>query len=351
MPLYHWRSHPASTAGNPESKLYAYENGRRAVQAHYDRLGLKAKAYMTKYYGRYRSIFEVQGEPLVSIIIPNKDHKEDLKRAIDSIFDKTTYKNYEIIVVENGSTQDDILEYYDEIQNSHENVKVVKFTEPFNYSRVNNFGVANSKGEYLLFLNNDVEVIEPDWMKEMLGYCERKDVGVVGARLLYPDDTVQHVGVIIGLGGAAGHMFYGAPAEAFTYAGRGNSTQDLSAVTAACMMTKREVYEKAGGFDERFVVAFNDADYCLKVRDLGLLVVLNIYAELYHYESISRGSDKAKDDKERHDRFLKEADAFRAKWPVYFEKGDPYYNQNLDLTRSDFALKWQYPMTEDHEQE
>ena len=351
MPLYHWRSHPASTAGNPESKLYAYENGRRAVQAHYDRLGLKAKAYMTKYYGRYRSIFEVQGEPLVSIIIPNKDHKEDLKRAIDSIFDKTTYKNYEIIVVENGSTQDDILEYYDEIQNSHENVKVVKFTEPFNYSRVNNFGVANSKGEYLLFLNNDVEVIEPDWMKEMLGYCERKDVGVVGARLLYPDDTVQHVGVIIGLGGAAGHMFYGAPAEAFTYAGRGNSTQDLSAVTAACMMTKREVYEKAGGFDERFVVAFNDADYCLKVRDLGLLVVLNIYAELYHYESVSRGSDKAKDDKERHDRFLKEADAFRAKWPVYFEKGDPYYNPNLDLTRSDFALKWQYPMTEDHEQE
>ena len=348
--LYHWRTIEGSTAGNPESKLYAYENGRKAIQAHYDRLHLPAEASMTEYWGRYRSIFRVQGEPLVSIIIPNKDHAADLKRCISSVEKLTEYKNYEILVVENGSTDPEILNYYAELREKHENVRILEWTKPFNYAAINNFAAKEANGEFLLFLNNDIEVIQGDWLTEMLGYCQRDDVGAVGAKLDYPDGTIQHVGIILGMGGAAGHMFYGWGTKDFTYSGRGNSTQDLSAVTAACMITKKKLFEEAGGFDESFTIAFNDVDYCLKLREMGYLVVINVYAELIHYESATRGSDKKKEDEARHARFLAEADHMRSKWKKWYDAGDPAFNPNLELSRPDFAWKGQFEV-ENHEEE
>ncbi len=347
--LYHWRASAASTAANPESKLYAYEHGRDAVQAHYDRLGLPATCEMTEYWGRYRTRFAVQGEPLVSVIIPNRNHAADLRRTMDSLLEKTAYRNYEVLIAENGSDDPETLALY-EVYEKLPNVRILNWDKPFNFSAVNNYAAGEAKGEYLLFLNNDVEVIEGEWMEEMLGYCQRPDTGAVGAKLSYPDGTIQHVGIILGMGGAAGHMFYGWGDTAFTYSGRGNSTQDLCAVTAACMMTKKEVFEKAGGFDEGYTIAFNDVDYCLKVREMGLYVVMNVYAHLIHYESASRGSDKRRDDKERHARFLAEADRLRERWKEYYVNGDPYFNPNLDPTRPDFAWIGQF-RAEDHEKE
>ena len=337
--LYHWRSHPNSTAGNPASKMYAYENGKKAVAAHYERVGIEADVTMTPYWGRYRSVLKVKGTPLVSIIIPNKDHVTDLDRCLTSIYEKSTYKNFEIIIMENNSVEKETFVYYEQIQQKYSDLKVYEWKDIFNYAAINNEAVRHARGEYLLFLNNDVEVITENWIEEMLGYCQREDVGIVGAKLYYPDDTVQHAGVILGLGAAkaAGHVFYGVPRKAFTYRGQTNSTQDLSAVTAACMMVKKSVHNQINGFSEELQVAFNDVDYCLKVRKLGKLVVFQAFVELYHYESQSRGLE---DTEEKKLRFEKEASCFRKRWAKLLEKGDPYYNPNLTLKDSDCSLRW-----------
>ena len=247
--LYHWRNHPASTAGNPESKMYAYEAGRNAVQAYYDRIGMKAEVSMTEQWGRYRTKLFVEGDPLVTIIIPNKDHKKELKTCVDSLFEKTSYQNFEILIIENNSTEKEIFAYYKELEAAHENVRVLTSEKEFNYSAINNFGAEHARGEYLLLLNNDIEVKTENWMEEMLSYCQREDVGIVGAKLLFPNEKIQHAGVILGMGpsGTAGHLFYNFPGDQFAYAGRSQTTQDLSAVTAACMMVKKELYQKAGG--------------------------------------------------------------------------------------------------------
>ncbi len=334
--LYHWRAHPASTAGNPSSKMYAYKAGQEAVRAHYQRLGIEAEVTMTEHFGRYRTTFPVKGEPKISILIPTMDHQSDLKRALDSIYEKSTYKNFEILILENNSEKDETFAYYKELQDSHENLKVLKWEKEFNYAAINNFGASHADGEYLLFLNNDIEIITPDWMEEMLGYCQREDVGVCGAKLLYPNNRIQHAGVVIGLGGPAGHVLCGAKNGVLTYAGKSNSTQDLSAVTAACMMTPRDVFEKVGGFGEEFQVAYNDVDYCLKVRKLELLVVYNAFVEAYHYESLSRG---AEDTPEKKKRLKKESNLFSAKWPEILRNGDPYYNVNLTLDSGDCRLR------------
>lgn len=338
--LYHWRSHPNSTAGNPASKMYAYENGRKAVEAHYERMHLKAEVTMTPYWGRYRTRLLVEGAPLVSIIIPNKDHIDDLDRCLRSVYEKSTYQNFEVIVVENNSTEKETFAYYVQAEQARKNLKVLYWKKHFNYAAINNFGVKHARGEYLLFLNNDVEVITPGWIEEMLGYCQRSDVGAVGAKLYYPNDTVQHAGVVIGMGadGAAGHVFYGVGRNLFTYGGRANSTQDISAVTAACMMVKKSVHDEIRGFDEKFEVAFNDVDYCLRVRETGLLVVFHAFAELYHHESRSRGME---DTEEKKQRFEREAQLFRERWKGLLEQGDPYYNPNLTLKHSDCSLKWE----------
>lgn len=336
--LYHWRNHPASTAGNPESKMYAYEAGRNAVQAHYDRIGIKAEVSMTEQWGRYRTKLFVEGEPLVTIIIPNKDHKKELKTCVDSLFEKTSYQNFEILIIENNSTGKDIFAYYKELEAAHENVRVLTWEKEFNYSAINNFGAEHARGEYLLLLNNDIEVKTENWMEEMLSYCQREDVGIVGAKLLFPNEKIQHAGVILGMGpsGTAGHLFYNFPGDQFVYAGRSQTTQDLSAVTAACMMVKKELYQKVGGMDEAFQVAFNDIDFCLRVRETGKLVVFQAYAELYHHESLTRGYETSQKNKKR---FKEEIKLFKTRWKDLLEAGDPYYNPNLTLRRSDCTLR------------
>lgn len=334
--LYHWRSHINSTASNPESKMYAFEAGKRAIAAHFDRVGMKAEVEHGVAYGIYHVKLELERPMKVSILIPNKDHIEDLRKCIESIINKTNYKHYEIIVIENNSTESETFEFYKKLEAEYKNVKVVYWDKEFNYSLINNFGVQYATGEYLLFLNNDTEVINPTWLEEMLGYCQREDVGIVGARLLYPDDTVQHAGVIIGFGGIAGHAFIGQRKDELGYFGRSMCIQDYSAVTAACMMTKKSVFEDVGGFSEELKVAFNDIDYCMKVRATNKLVVYNPYVELYHYESKSRGLE---DTPEKIQRFNGEMDIFRKRWDRELKAGDPYYNPNLSLNRSDFAFK------------
>ena len=335
--LYHWRNHPASTAGNPESKMYAYEAGRAAVQAHYERLNMDAEVTMTEQWGRYRTKLSVQGEPLISIMIPNKDHKKELKQCVDSILERSSYKNFEILIIENNSTEKETFAYYQELENAHDNIRILKWEKKFNYSAINNFGAMHAKGEYLLLLNNDIEVKTEDWMEEMLSYCQREDIGVVGAKLLFPNEKIQHAGVIIGMGPSktAGHLFYNFPGDQFVYAGRTQTTQDLSAVTAACMMVRKEIYQMVGGMDETFEVAFNDIDFCLKVRQAGKLVVYQAYAELYHHESLTRGYETSRQNRKR---FQEEVKLFKNRWKEILREGDPYYNPNLSLNRSDCSL-------------
>ena len=286
-------------------------------------------------FGFYRVKYPVQGEPLVSIIIPNREEKETLKECVESIFSKTSYKNYEIIIVENNSSSDEIFNYYRQLSGDPK-VHLIRWKKEFNYSAINNFGVRNAKGDYLLFLNNDVKIIDPDWLTEMLGVCQRKEVGAVGAKLIYPDNTIQHAGCVVGMGGIAGNMFVNMPAERTGYLHKASILQDMSCVTAACMMMKKSVFLEAGGFTEELAVAFNDVDLCLKVRSHGHLIVYDPYVKLYHYESKSRGTEDS-DEKVR--RFQTEIEYMRCHWLDILRNGDPYYNKNLSLTKWNYSLK------------
>lgn len=333
--LYHWRCHAQSTSENPESKLYAFENGCKAVKAHYDRIGIPAEVEQGPFYGMYRTHYLWKEQPLVSILIPNKDHVTDLKKCMDSIEEKSTYRNFEFIIVENNSTEEETFAYYKEIE-KRDNVRVLYYKEDFNYSRINNLGAKEANGEYVLLLNNDTEMIEPDSIKEMLDVCMRPDVGIVGAKLIFEDNTIQHAGVIIGFGGVAGHAFIGQDRDDNGYFSRIISVQDLSAVTAACLMVRRSVFDEVEGLNEEFKVAFNDIDFCLKVRKAGYLVVYNPYAQFYHYESKSRGQEDSAD---KVARFQQEIGLFGERWGELLEHGDPYYNPNLTLDKADFSLK------------
>ena len=351
--LYHWRTHPQSTAGNPASKNYAFEAGRRAVEAHYARVGIEATVENTPMLGRYRSRFAIQGEPLVSILIPNKDLVETLKRCLDSIKEKTTYPNYEILIIENNSEEPETEAYYRNLIQEYNGehvveytceqpfasdalVRVLRYSGSFNYAAIHNFAVPYVKGEYLVLLNNDTEVIAENWLEEMLGICQKPEVGAVGAKLYYPDGTIQHAGVVLGLCGVASHLFVGSQGDKDGYAGRLVSVQDFSAVTAACMMTKKAAWEQVGGMEEKLAVAYNDIDYCLKLRQAGYHIVFTPYAELTHYESKTRGLE---DTDEKRQRLQREADIFENKWKDVLEAGDPFYNRNLSVTRTDCALR------------
>lgn len=333
--LYHWRCHPQSTSENPESKLYAFTNGCKAVKAHYDRIGIPAEVERGPFYGMYHTKYQWKEEPLLSIIIPNKDHVEDLKKCIESVENRSVYRNLEFVIVENNSIEEETFAYYKELE-KRDNVTVLYYKGEFNYSRINNFGAAQAKGEYILLLNNDTEMIEPESIKEMLDVCMRPDVGIVGAKLLYEDNTIQHAGVIIGFGGIAGHAFIGQDKEDNGYFSRILCVQDLSAVTAACLMVRKSVYDEVKGLDEEYRVAFNDIDFCLKVRKAGYLVVYNPYAQFYHYESKSRGLEDSAD---KVARFQQEIALFGSHWEDILEHGDPYYNPNLTLDKADFSLK------------
>lgn len=338
--LYYWRSHKGSVASSIDAKTYAIDAAKGAVADHLTKLGYRnfeiesTRAFATI----FRIKYELTSRPLVSIIIPNKDHVDDLSRCVESIINLSTYDNYEIVIVENNSETAEIRTYYEEISR-HPRVQVVEYKGDFNYSKINNFGVQYAKGEYLLLLNNDTEVINPDWMEELLMYAMRKDVGVVGAKLYYPDKTIQHAGIVIGLGAhrTAGHTHYRIPEANVGYMGRLCYAQDVTAVTGACMMVSKALYEELGGLDESFTVALNDVDFCLRVREKGLLNIFTPFAELYHYESKSRGSDK-KD--ERALRYQQESDRFCVKWADALAKGDPYYNPNFSLDHSDFTVNW-----------
>ena len=332
--LYHWRVHKESTSDNPMSKMYAYDAGKKAIEEHLKRCDTSGEVSHTKDLGFYRVKYPVQGEPLVSILIPNKDQVDSLDKCLRSIEEKTDYHNYEIVIIENNSEKEETFRYYEKI--SSEKIRVIRWEKEFNYSAINNFGVRHAKGDYILFLNNDVEIINSDWMREMLSHCQRKEVGIVGARLYYPDDTIQHGGIIVGIGGVAGSVFVGLPKGYSGYMHKAALQLDLSAVTAACMMMKRRVFEEVGGFEEKLKVAFNDVDLCLKTREKGYLVVYNPYVELYHYESKTRGAEDAK---EKVRRFQTEIEYMRSHWIDILKKGDPMYNTNLSLTKWDYSLK------------
>lgn len=335
--LYHWRVHALSTAkSGGTAKPYAYEAGIKAVQAHIDRIGLKGEVVSGNTLGTYKVNYEIKGNPKVSIIIPNKDYASTLKVCLKSIKKLTTYENYEIIVVENNSEEQKTFDYYDEI-NGKDKIKVVKYPEKgFNYSKIINYGVANSDGEYIIQLNNDTELITPNWIEEMLGFAQREDVGAVGAELFYPDKSIQHAGIIIGIGGVAGHVFRNIPHGMHGYFSKDAMIQNMSAVTAACIMAPRKMYEAVGNMDEKFEVAFNDVDFCLKIREQGKLIVYNPYVQFIHYESKSRGFE---DTLEKQKRFKGEVERFQKKWKKILKDGDPYYNINLRLDNDQCAIK------------
>ncbi|MCI9395489.1 MAG: glycosyltransferase [Lachnospiraceae bacterium] len=337
--MYYWRSHAGSVASDISAKSYAIEAAKGAVAAHLTSQGFKnfeitsTKAFETIFQIKY----EILGNPKVSIVIPNKEHLEDLTRCITSILERSTYDNYEIIVVENNSVSEEIAAYYNKIQENPA-VRVITYKGEFNYSKINNLGVSKAEGEYVLLLNNDTSVITPDWIEELLMYAQRKDVGAVGAKLYYEDRTIQHAGVVLGLGAhrTAGHSHYRVDHRNLGYMGRLCYAQNVMAVTGACLMMRKALYEELGGLDEAFAVALNDVDLCVRAWKAGRVNVFTPFAELYHYESASRGTDLTGAGAERYE---KESALFRERWKELLEQGDPYYNPNFSLDRSDFALK------------
>ncbi len=337
--MYYWRSHAGSTASGIQAKTYAVDAAKGAVSEHLRKHGCEhfkitgTRAFETI----FKISYQIIGNPKISIVIANKDHEADLRRCLASIFEKSTYDNFEVIVVENNSQSPEIWKYYEELK-ANEKVKVVVYEGGFNYSAVNNFGVKAAEGDYILLLNNDTQVITVNWMEEMLMYAQRQDVGAVGAKLYYGDKTIQHAGVVLGLGAhrTAGHSHYKQHRENLGYMGRLCYAQNVSAVTGACLMVSKRLFEKAGGLDESFAVSLNDVDFCIRLREMGYLNVFTPFAELYHYESISRGLD---DQGEKAKRYEEESARFREKWKKVLEKGDPYYNPNFSLDRSDFSLK------------
>lgn len=332
--LYHWRMHAGSTAARTESKTYAFEAGRKALEDHLRRTGLHGTVQHGPVLGTYRVTYALTRRPLVSVIIPSKDHADLLARSVNSLA-RGSYEPYEVLVVENGSVNPATFAYYDELR-SQPNARVLTWDQPFNYAAVNNFAARQARGELLLFLNNDVDAINPDWLANLVRYAIQPGVGAVGAKLYYPDDTVQHAGVIVGMGGVAGHGHVNFPRDAGGYDHRLRYTQNLAAVTGACLMTPRAAFEQVGGFDEGYVLAFNDVDLCVKLLHAGLRIVWTPDAELYHYESKTRGPE---DTVEKQLRFRREYDLFHAKWGEFLKAGDPFFSRHFRLDRVDVALK------------
>lgn len=334
--LYFWRAHKNSVADDISAKPYTLDAARRALSEHLDRIGLVGEVEDSSIPSTYRIKYAITGSPKVSIVIPNMDYVDTLRACISSILEKTTYKNFEIVIVENNSKEAETFLYYDELRNDP-HIRIVTWNGKFNYSAINNFGIKEAAtGEYILLLNNDIEVITPDWIQEMLMFAQRSDVGAVGAMLYYPDDTIQHAGVILGIGGVAGHAHKNLLRGDYGYMSRATIAQNLSAVTAACMMVSRDVWNQVHGLDETYEVAFNDVDLCMRIREAGYLIVWTPYAELYHYESKSRGYE---DTPEKKRRFEGEVRHFQERWKKELAAGDPYYNPNLTLNREDFSVR------------
>ena len=336
--LYIWRGHAGSTAAGMEAKPYAVEAGVRAIDAQLARLGLPGKAMpVPGAPGAFQVRYELTGRPLVSVLIPNKDHTADLDRCLTSLYQNAGYDNFEVLVIENNSTDPATEAYYQALPGRFARCRVVRYQGPFNFSAINNFGAQFAKGEHLLLLNNDIEILSGDFLRELLSYSQRPDVGAVGAKLYYPDDTIQHAGVLMGINGSAGHSHKSYPRTAVGDLYRLVTTQNYMAVTGACLMTKASLYHAAGGLDEeQFAVAYNDVDYCLKLWGQGLLNVYTPRAEAYHYESKSRGLDTLSENAQRYER---EKANFYAKYKQYIDNYDPYYNPHFNNLFENFGLK------------
>ena len=322
--LYHWRKILGSAAASATAKPFAYEAGRQAIEDAVRRRGHEARVE-NMLPGLYAVRYKLTGTPLVSIIVPTRDRWSLLQQCLQSIEEKTRYPRYEIILLDNDSTEPDALKGLNAIADEW---RVYPYPGPFNFSALNNFGAAQARGDYFVFLNNDTQVVEPDWLTAMLEQAQRPEVGAVGARLHYPDGRIQHAGLVLGVGGVADHAFKGLPGDAFTYFAFANVVRNVSAVTAACMMVSRRAFEEVAGFDERLQVALNDVDLCLRLRQRGYLIVYTPFALLYHHESGTRGRLHPPKDEER----------VWTAWGDLIRKGDPYYNPNLTLSRTDWSL-------------
>ena len=335
--LYYWRVHGGSTSGGVEAKPYVAKAAKKAIADHLERTGQRGTVRDGLFPSTYKVDFEIEGEPLVSILIPSKDHAGDLDKCLRSIYEKTEWRNFEVIVIENNSTEAETFAYYEAITGGgrYPRCQVARYQGPFNFSAINNFGRTYAKGDYLLLLNNDVEVINGGWLTELLMQASRPGVAMCGAMLYYPDDTIQHAGIITGLGGYAGHSHKYKPRGGSGYMFRAATVQDLSAVTAACLLVRAEVYDKLEGLDEDFTVAFNDVDFCLRARRAGWRVVWTPYAQLYHHESKSRGIDER--DKAKKERFSGEQRRLTERFGRQALTRDPYYNPSLTLDREDFS--------------
>lgn len=335
--LYYWRVHAGSTSGGTEAKPYVAAAAKKALADHLARTGRTGTVEDGLFPSTYRVKWDIEGDPKVSILIPNKDHTDDLEKCLQSIWKKTTWDNYEIIVIENNSTDPATFAYYEKAKQRYDGLKVVTYPEKgFNFSGINNFGRKAAAGDYLLLLNNDVEVRNGDWLTELLRQCAHKGgAAICGAMLYYPDETLQHAGVITGLGGYAGHSHKYKQKGGSGYLFRIATVQDFSAVTGACLLVKASVYDEVGGLDEQFAVAFNDVDFCLRVRDAGCRIAWTPYAELTHYESKSRGGDEK--DPAKAARFAAEQQRL---YTIHGKENildDPYYNPNLTRDREDFS--------------
>jgi len=333
--LYHWRMLAGSTAAGAGEKNYAAERARRAVEEHLARKGVAASVETVPQMAVQRVRYALpQPHPLVSIIIPTRNGQKLVRQCVESIRAKSTYEPYEILLVDNGSDDKAALDYFDKLAGEG-HVRLLKDPRPFNFSRINNDAAREARGEYLLFLNNDIEVITPGWLEEMVGHAQRPEIGAVGAKLWYPNDTIQHAGLVL-VAGLAAHAHVGRKRGDHGYFSRASLTQSLSAVTAACLCLRRKLFEEVGGFDETLAVAFNDVDLCLRIQAAGYRNLYTPYAELYHHESASRGYE---DTPEKMQRFQNEADILRARWmPVLMN--DPYYSPNLTLSGDPFGLAW-----------
>lgn len=342
--LYHWRVHPGSTAdGSADSKPYAIEAGRLALQRHFDSLGVHGTVEESETPFVYRMRYALpEPAPLVSIVIPTKDHVETLDACVMSIAQKATYANYEIVLVENNSEDQETFAYYETLpervtaaSGGKGAARVEWWPGEFNYSQIINFGVKDAKGDYLLLLNNDTEVISPDFIEEMMGYLQRPDAGVVGAKLYFADHLVQHAGIVVGVRGALAHANQDFSAKREGYLARAVRPGNFSAVTGACQMVRRDVFEQVGGYNEEFAVGFNDADFCLRVWEAGYRTIFTPYAELYHYEFTSRGREEANEEKMR--RWKREQALFVQRWPEFFLDGDPWLGPNLSAESEYFS--------------
>lgn len=333
--LYHWRAIPGSTALSPGEKNYAHLAAVKAIQSHLDRIGRDAKVEtLPDFPGNYRVVNKLPEQlPKVSLIVPTRDKVNLLKQCVSSILERTTYSNFEIIIVDNESREESTVAYFEDIIRD-ERVRVVPYHKPFNYSAINNYAVRQANGEILGLINNDIEVISASWLEEMVSQAIRPEIGAVGAMLYYPDNTIQHAGIILGFNGVAVNAYAGRPRGWVGQMLRGQLLQNMTAVTAACLLVRRDVYDGVGGLDESLEVAYNDVDFCLRIRDKGYRNIWTPYAELYHHESASRGQE---DTEEKKSRFRREVAIMQERWGKLIAN-DPAYSPNLAITGETFDL-------------